>query len=224
MALFDNGLRFDAEGNCLANIEPDRADTWTSEFTSENDRVTGYPADPRGFAVRKKITLSTTREWAEVIGPHTPILDIHIPAGDKSTVENWRDSILQADVFFKKYFSHITFVGFRCVSWLFNTQFEQMLNRESSILAIQRQLYLFPVPSTNGKTGLAFIFDREDIDIKTAPRDTSLRRAVLAHLESGRLLHCGGMFVLPQHAGTLGTEYYRRQFPDWRAMALAKPI
>jgi len=44
----------------------------------------------------------------------------------------------------------------------------------------QQELYLHPIPSGD-RSGLVFVFGKGDIDLNTAPRDTSLRRALLDH-------------------------------------------
>ena len=44
----------------------------------------------------------------------------------------------------------------------------------------QQELYLHPIPSGD-RSGLVFVFGKDDIDLNTAPRDTSLRRALLDH-------------------------------------------
>ena len=79
----------------------------------------------------------------------------------------------------------------------------------------QRELYLYPIPSGD-RSGLRFIFGRDNIDIATAPRDTSLRRALLDHLQAGgRLIH-GGMFFLCEDFEDFGSQVYQRY---WRANA-----
>ena len=47
----------------------------------------------------------------------------------------------------------------------------------------QQELYLHPIPSGD-RSGLVFVFSKDDIDLNTAPRDTSLRRALLDHWQA----------------------------------------
>ena len=47
----------------------------------------------------------------------------------------------------------------------------------------QQELYLHPIPSGD-RSGLVFVFGKDDIDLNTAPRDTSLRRALLDHWQA----------------------------------------
>ena len=75
----------------------------------------------------------------------------------------------------------------------------------------QKELYLYPIPSGD-RSGLRFIFGKDDIDISTAPRDTSLRRALLDHLQLGGRLISGGMFFLCENVDKFGSQIYRRQW------------
>ena len=73
----------------------------------------------------------------------------------------------------------------------------------------QQELYLHPIPSGD-RSGLVFVFGKDDIDLNTAPRDTSLRRALLDHLVAGGSLINGGMFMLLEDFAHFGTQFYRR--------------
>ena len=76
----------------------------------------------------------------------------------------------------------------------------------------QRELYLFPIASGD-RSGLYSMFGQDDVDPATAPRDTSLRRAVLDHLAQGGRLIAGGMFLLTEDFSHFGTQHYRSHWP-----------
>ena len=54
-------------------------------------------------------------------------------------------------------------------------------------------------------SGLWFLFLQEVFDAATAPRDTSLQRAVLDYLAAGHTWRGGGMFFLVEHLDRFGT-------------------
>jgi hypothetical protein len=81
------------------------------------------------------------------------------------------------------------------------------------MVAWQRELYLFPSAST-GKDGLYFVFNRDDIDLATAPRDTTLRRAMIERLRAGSTLRSGSMFFLFDDLPQYGTQVYRRMWDE----------
>jgi len=83
-----------------------------------------------------------------------------------------------------------------------------MLPLESNILRWQREGYLYP--NGPGDNDFAtFVFGTSTIDPATVPRDTRLRRAVIAHLERGGQLRCGGYFLLRRDLSRFGTQPYR---------------
>jgi hypothetical protein len=163
------------------------------------------------MAIRRERTLSLD-DWNPVLSPGDPVLEMHIPEGEAITPDVCRSSMQQALDFFPKYEPDRPFVSFACYSWIFNTQLEEMLFPASNLVRYQRELYLFPTPSS-GKDGLYFIFYKDDVDIQTAPRDTTLKRAFLDHLAAGIPLRNGGMFMLKDDFRRFGTQHYRSQWP-----------
>jgi len=103
-------------------------------------------------------------------------------------------------------------VGFGCGSWILNPELEQIYSPTSNMVLWQRELYLYPFPF-GGNSGLYFVFARDDVDPATAPRDTSLRRAILDHLEAGGKMRPGGMFFLTEDFEQFGTQVYRSNWP-----------
>jgi hypothetical protein len=79
----------------------------------------------------------------------------------------------------------------------------------------QRELYLFPTPNRpDSRSGLYFVFGTDSVDPATAPRDTSMRRALLDHLTAGCRLLGGGMFLLLEDFEHYGTQVYRSATPQ----------
>ncbi len=212
LALSEEGIRFNGEGYVDgAGGIPDGQNGWTSRFLETETSVTGSPISPYGMAVRSEVTLPLS-DWTCVLAPGDPVLEMHIPEGEPMTPEACRTSMQQALEFFPAYEPDRPFVSFACYSWIFNTQLEEMLSPTSNLVRYQHELYLFPRPSS-GKDGLYFIFYRDDVDIKTAPRDTTLKRAVLDCLAAGIPLRSGAMFMLKEDLRHFGARHYRSQWP-----------
>lgn len=178
----------------------------------------GYPIAPHGFGLDRKVILSP-QEWRPVLTAGDRVLEMHIPSGGGMTPEACRDSFSRADAFFKEYFPSEPAVAFRCYSWIFNTQFEFLLSPEANLVRFMRELYLFPLQS-KGTEGLGTIFAQEDFDFKTAPRKTSLQRAVAGFLDKGNEVRHGGMFFLLDDLKHYGTQFYRRTWKpgQWRGV------
>lgn len=126
-----------------------------------------------------------------------------------------QQSMRQAMDFFARYFPAQSPAAFACNSWILNPQLAHIYRDDSNMVLWQRELYLYPIPSGD-RSGLRFIFGKDDIDVSTAPRDTSLRRALLNHLQAGGRLIGGGMFFLCEDFDEFGNQIYQRH---WNANA-----
>ena len=207
IALAVDGTQFDADGLMVQPL----SEGWTARLAIDETSVTGCPVSPTGFAENREVTLPL-HDWQQVLAPGDPTLDMHIPAGGGMTLERCLDSMKQAMEFFPHYFPERPFVAFACYSWIFHPEMARVYTPESNMVLYQKELYMFPI-GTDRRSGLYFVFGTQDVDPATAPRDTSLRRAVLAELErDGRLL-AGGMFFLADDIEHFGTQFYLKHFP-----------
>jgi hypothetical protein len=165
-----------------------------------------------GHALRRDVTLSWGA-WDRVLSPGDPVLEAHIPEGEPMTPESCGDSLRQALEFFPAHFPERRFLGFGCQSWLLNPELAQLLPPTSNLTRFQREVYLYPIPS-GGRDGAIFIFGEDNPDPLTAPRDTTLRRALLDHAAAGGRWRTSGMFLLTQDVEHYGTECYRSHWPE----------
>ncbi|MFH0920206.1 MAG: acyltransferase domain-containing protein, partial [Fibrobacterota bacterium] len=144
----------------------------------------------------------------EVLMPGHPVLDVHIPEGGALTVDVCRESLERALEFYGFYFRGEHYRGFLCVSWLLDPVLADLLRPESNIIKFQNQFYCFPVPDAHTEA-IWRVFGTETLDLATAPRDNSIRRAMLAHLEKGGTFKDGGGFILNEEAHRFGESPYR---------------
>lgn len=201
LAILNAGERFDDEGYYTG------ASVWASTLTETDNEVVGCPISPRGFAMREPVRLAR-REWQQALGPGDTVLDMHIPGDEPLAIEPVRNALLSAEPFFDHFYPEQRFVAYVCDSWVFSTQLEAMLPPQSNILRMQREGYLFP-NGEDQESFLNFTFGAPSIDLATAPRDTRLRRAVIAHLEKGGTLRCGGFLLLRRDLARFGAQPYR---------------
>jgi hypothetical protein len=182
--------------------------TWTSTLNETADATIGVPISPRGYAMRQRVRLRHN-EWQMVLGQGDTVLDIHVPGEGALTLGALRDAFDQAVSFFGHYYPQRPFVAYSCDSWLFSPQLEAMLAPDSNILRWQYEGYL--LPSDDGSDSfLTFTFGAETIDLATAPQDTRLRRAVVAHLGRGGQLRCGRYMLLRRDLPRFGSQSYRQ--------------
>jgi hypothetical protein len=206
VALAADGVNYTSAGY-IANTPGEG--NWTSRLEVAADCVRGHYLDPRGHATRKVLELSRD-EWECALRPGDHVLEMHIPPGGGFQPEVCRASLQQAVEFFPRYFPERSFVGLGCQSWILNPQMHEVYRPDNNMTLWQQEMYLYPVPSS-GRDGLFFVFAEDQVDLATAPRDTSLRRAVLDWLAAGHRLMSGGAFVLTGDLARYGTQPYRHQ-------------
>jgi len=208
VALAADGGRFDPEG-FVARSDGEIA--WKAQFEERDGRAVGFPIAPLGYAVEREVSLPLSA-WEPVLSPGDRILEVHIPAGGKMTPERCRESMQQALDFFPRNFPEKPFVGFACYSWILDPHIAEIYRPDANMVRWQRELYLFPVSSGN-RAGLYFVFGEDEVDPDSAPRDTSMRRALLDHLAAGGGVVSEGMFLLTEDFGRFGTQVYRDRWP-----------
>ena len=212
IALAADGTRFAADGMLdMRPAEDPDPEGWVAHVEEGEDTVTGCPISPAGVGLREPVTLDLSK-WKQVLTGGDPVLDVHIPGGGNMTPEACRDTMERAMAFFREYFPERPFVGFACGSWILNPEIADFYRPDSNMILWQKELYLFPIP-TGRRSGLYFVFYDEDPDLSTAPRETSLQRAVLKHLEAGGRFIVEGMFFLAEDMDKFGTQFYLSHFP-----------
>lgn len=177
-------------------------DGWTPTYEETADGWRGYPVSPYGYALREPVELPRS-SWELALQHGDTVLDIHIPRGTTLSAEECRDSFEQAYAFFARYNPDRAIKAAYCHTWFFTPQLQSLLPPSSSIVRFQREFYLYPHPG--GPSFLwNFVFGEKFPDRATAPRDTSLRRAVLDWLAAGKPLFDlpGIMLHPPQEWGS----------------------
>jgi hypothetical protein len=208
VALAPDGTRYTDQGQ----VAWEAGGGWTARLERTAEAVTGSPVSPLGAAERRRVTLAL-KDWECVLAPGDATLDMHIPEGGRMTLEACGDSMRRAAAFFARFFPNDLCRTFGCWSWIFNTQFERIRLSSDNLVRFQRELYLFPVPSS-GRDGLWFIFLQDQVDPAAVPRDTSLRRGVADFLATGERWRGGGMFFLVDDLPRFGTRAYRSAWPQ----------
>lgn len=207
VALAEDGVRYTSEG--YINSGAPEPDDFSSRLEITDEFARGNLIHPRGHALRETIELSLS-EWACALQKGDHILEMHIPGGGNFRPELCRDSMRQAAEFFARYFPAQPFAGLSCMSWMLNPQWHEVYRPDNNVTAWQGEMYLFPIPSS-GRDGLFFLFGTDQVDPATAPRDTSMRRAMLDWLAAGKRLRGGGAFMLTEHLPSYGSQFYRNQ-------------
>ncbi len=166
-----------------ANGAGGRFDTpWRGVFTETADAWAGNPLHREGYVLKDVVTLPKS-QWELVLEKGDWVLDLHIPKDGSFTPDECKASIAMAEQFYQTHFPRIHLKGLYCHTWLFTAQLKEFLPAGSNILAFQDEFYRMP---TAGSMSFlwSFVFG-EGYTRESAPRDTTLRRSVLDHLDRG---------------------------------------
>jgi hypothetical protein len=117
-------------------------------------------------------------------------IDLHVPDSGPLTPESIDASLAEARAFFPRHFPDESYTAFACGSWLLDPQLLEYLPPTSNIVGFQQRFELDPYEQPEGIDAdvevRRFVFRDLNTPLDRLPRDTTLRRAVLDHLQSGR--------------------------------------
>lgn len=138
-----------------------------------------------------------TWEPGEVPGlePGETVLGMHIPAEAPLEITACRQSLADAFPFFDRYFPDwAPAKAIVCSSWMLGDWVPEAAGIGGSLDRFQQLFTLLP-GSHSPTSACYFVFGHREVDPATAPRDTRLRRNLLALLEAGKPIHSGRCYL-----------------------------
>ena len=117
----------------------------------------------------------------------TPVLNVHIPAGEPLDVAEVRAAMDYAPAFFKMYFQKNSAL-FICHSWLLSPQLKELLQEDSRIMQFQNLFSVYEVDQERQAEERVFGYLEENPS--AYPEGTSLQKKMKASLLAGK---CFGM-------------------------------
>lgn len=213
IALSEGGVTYRPDGQRQRGGDPPTA--WTSRLRVTGDRIAGHPILPTGRTAASIVTLAAA-DWTPVLEPGDPVLYFHIPGGIPLEHAACGDSFRAAMGFFPRHFPDRPYKAFFCGSWLLDTQLEDWLPEGSNLVRFLREFYLVP-GGISHRSILQTVFGDAADDLGRAPGDTSLQRAMLEHVSSGRPIdpRAGKCFMFPEDLDW-GRQVYRSSKFPWR--------
>jgi hypothetical protein len=196
IALSEPGVVFRRDGQVDGtNDISDLEGRWVSKFTESHDWIQGNPIMSGGYALPESVRIDK-HNWEPVLSKGDPIMEVHIPAGEKMSHQLCEESFQRAGTFFPQYFPHERFHAFTCTSWLLDPNLEKLLPPQANIVRFQRRFYRYPILA-NGNQTFERVFGLKVKDLSLAPRETSLQRIILEHILAGGYVHSGAGFIVP---------------------------
>ncbi|NBD25328.1 acyltransferase domain-containing protein [Paenibacillus glycinis] len=195
--LSEAGIRYRADGQLDGTCgvhDPEGA--WESAYSFDGRHHEGHPISEAGAAGRLPIRLDAD-EWELALEKGDPVLNVHVPEGDRLSPEACRDSYANALRFTAAHYPDKPFRAFVCQSWLLAPQFRELLPASSNIVRFQRDYRLLPNSSDESQTlERVFGYGTRLAVVPAAQAHTSLQRIVRDHLAGGGRIHNGGGFRL----------------------------
>ena len=118
----------------------------------------------------------------------TPVLEVHIPAGEPLDAAAVSESMTKAPAFFQTHFNK-TFSLFRCHSWLLCPQLKQLLPEQSRILQFQNLFTVYAEDSERQAEERVFGYLSEDAGLY--PEKTALQHSLKQALLEGKTVGMG---------------------------------
>lgn len=126
------------------------------------------------------------------------VANIHIPTGNKLTLESYCQSLKEAKLFFEKCFPELRVAGFCTGTWLLDPELGKVLLPQSNIISFGRLFHLLSVTNANDHQLRERVFDNASWqDCKAV---NSLQKAVLDHHHRGGEFRNTAGFILPKES------------------------
>lgn len=176
----------------------DSENVYTAVHRESGDIIEGNAVLPNG-RFQKDISKLSRQEWELVLSKGDPMIDLHIPEGQKLDHAACGESFKMAAEFFSRHFPEFAYKGFVCMSWLLDPQLQELLPESSNISKFQREFYLYPFFTDDAQTlERVFGFGLTMADMASFPLKTNLQKAVYDYIQQGHRMQEGSMFLLKE--------------------------
>lgn len=203
LALAETGIRLRRDGRWHNAQGTDGDDPgWSPWLRRETGVLAGYPVVSPNVVAREPVALDH-EAWEVVLQSGDPVLDVHIPARGRLEPAAVDDSFARALDFFPRYFPEHAFKGFTCGSWLVDPQLEEQMPGSNMGSFAMRFHHLPAALANDTQTYELGLGGRRPLS--ELPRDTGLRRALVAHLErGGQWWYTNGIVLREEVSGDSG--------------------
>jgi len=130
---------------------------------------------------------SASVDLERAAGPGGRVLDLHIPEAGPLTPASCDAAFVMARAFFSTTFVDETYEVVTCDSWLLDRQLSDYLPPESNIIQFQRRFKVLEEHNDPGNSIVKFIFHTDECDVTELHPSTTLERAIIEHIGTGRL-------------------------------------
>lgn len=193
VALARNKVACDSNG--WKTNEETAPGVWHTTLTQDAAGIRGNPVLPDGRINRESVTLPPDSRC--LLQEDSPVLHVHIPSGEKLTLDTCRASLDRSLPFFRCYFPETDWRGLCCGTWLLDPALKKILPPSSNIVGFAGFFSPLPALPVAEEHYLHWIFGKTTSRqaIKMLPDKTRLQEAILRYLESGGTLRNGAGYI-----------------------------
>lgn len=118
-----------------------------------------------------------------------PIMEVHIPAGEKLDTAECEKSVDMAREFFRKYYPEYNYKCFTCHSWLLDSKLREVLNESSNILKFASLFDVVAEDDGNALIKYIWTWDMTERKLKTAAPLNDFAAKVQKRVLKGEAFH-----------------------------------
>jgi len=169
-------------GRVLGSVGCEDTDgSFEADIVEADEYFEGYPTKD-GLCEDKKIRLYKS-EWKKVLDNGDLVISVHIPAGEPLDFDKNTEDLRRAAKIFESIYGRIH--AFYCNSWMLDPSIEKIQGKKTGLTRFGDRFVRFPTKS-KGKSVFTYLFNTAKTDdIDALPENTSMQRAIKAHLKSG---------------------------------------
>ncbi len=118
-----------------------------------------------------------------------PVVEVHIPAGEKLDIGECKRSFDRARDFFAKYFPEHNYSCFTCHSWLLDLSLSELLNENSNIIAFRNLFDIVHEEESAAALRYVFKWNTNMINVRDAVCPTAFAERLKRYVLNGGKLH-----------------------------------
>ncbi len=193
LCIMPHDVVFHKSGYCLGTVGFEDSDGSFTASVAETDGC--YEGNPivNALCMKEKLRLDKS-EWEIIAKPGDKIISVHIPSGGRLDFDENTADLLYAAEIVTGHFGD--FKLFYCDSWLLEPEIKKVIGKETNMTRFADRFTRFPSKSRGNDVFSYLFLTLSTNDIGALPEDSSMRRAIKAHLASGgHILNHKGIFT-----------------------------
>jgi len=156
-----------------------------ADIVETDEYFEGYPVI-NGLCSNEKIRLCKS-EWKKQVDNGDLVISVHIPSGEPLDHDKNTADFRRAAKIFTRIYGNIP--AFYCSSWMLDKDIEGIMGKKTSLTRFGDRFIRFPSKS-KGKSVFKYLYKTVNTDdLDALPENTSMQRAVKAHLKGGGYIY-----------------------------------